>query len=128
MNKSFVIKNNKIIASFLGGEVREVWIIQGKSEFAWFGEIAEKWRKEKLRISVGTAIFEEQLLFHESWEWLMPVIQKCLEVDITDFKLPYFGIFRRNNIKEHLCKIDKYNTWVDVIYFINWYNTAKNKL
>lgn len=67
---------NKMIAAFLDGEVREVWKIQGRSEEAWFGEVAEKWRKEKLRINVGNAILEGQLEFHSSWEWLMPVLEK----------------------------------------------------
>ena len=71
-----VLSDNFRIAEFLGGEVKSTHSIQDVHTYMWYGEIAHQWRREKLKINVGEALLEGHLLFHKSWDWLMPVIDK----------------------------------------------------
>ena len=77
------LSDNFDIAEFLGGEVKPAYIIQGKPEYMWYGEIAHEWRREKLGIKIGECLLESHLEFHKSWDWLMPVIDKIESMGYT---------------------------------------------
>jgi hypothetical protein len=84
---------------------------------------------EKIEVREGKAIlfgymFEpHELRYHESWDWLMPVIQKCLigeaeqSEDISNLAI--------KNIYEGICNQDISMAYQSVVEFINQYN--KNK-
>tara|TARA_R100000278_G_scaffold120796_1_gene103580 strand:+ start:410 stop:700 length:291 start_codon:yes stop_codon:yes gene_type:complete len=61
--------------------------------------------------------------YHESWDWLMPVIQKCLigeaehSEDVSNIAI--------KNIYEGICNQDISLAYESVVEFINKYN--KNK-
>lgn len=67
--------NNMSIAEFmefheimLDGESKyEVEYIQNMNPDIWF-PLAQKF------------VFDEELLFHKSWDWLLPVVAKCTEL------------------------------------------------
>ena len=59
------MKENKLIADFMG--------VQYKSDEDYFKELAEM-REDGIFYEQG--YMESQLNYHESWDWLMPVVQK----------------------------------------------------
>lgn len=60
------MKENKLIADFMG--------VQYKSDEDYFKELAEM-REDGIFYEQG--YMESQLNYHESWDWLMPVVSKC---------------------------------------------------
>lgn len=131
--KEEIIENNWLIATFLDGEVREIWKIGGRSEYAWFGETAEKWRKEKLGIGVGTALLEGHLCFHKSWDWLMPVIQKMCSlgniVKFQGFKNIYEIMIDSIEPDTNVIKAESNDplllAYESVVKFVKFYNSAQ---
>ena len=57
-------KNNKLIADFMGWEQDTN---QGEGEKLYFQPHDTKWQQMR----------PSEMLFNTSWDWLMPVIQKC---------------------------------------------------
>lgn len=71
-------KNNESIAVFLGGEVREAWRVSDfPSRMIWEGEMAKRYRQDLMGLRTGDVILTEELEFHSSWDWLMPVWKKA---------------------------------------------------
>jgi len=66
---------------------------------------------------------EDCIKYHKSWDWLMPVIQKCLigeaehSEDVSNLAI--------KNIYEGICNQDISLAYESVVEFINQYN--KNK-
>jgi hypothetical protein len=70
-----LIRNNEMIAAYLDGVVREGWKVQGKVQNIWEGNVAAVYREAFMK-RPGRVILTDQLEFHSSWDWLIPVIQK----------------------------------------------------
>jgi len=64
------VKENKLIADFMG--------VQYKSDEDYFKELAEM-REDGIFYEQG--YMESQLNYHESWDWLIPVVQKIEQVN-----------------------------------------------
>ena len=67
----------------------------------------------------------DEMRFHTSWDWLMPVVGKIKNVD-AKFRCKHIGAFVswEHRFKESLyIGID--NTYRDVVEFIKWYNENK---
>lgn len=61
----------------------------------------------------------EEMLFHQSWDWLMYAIEKCRESQI-------FGSQRLiTNIDNRLLKLDILGVYANVVEFIEFYNSNK---
>ena len=60
------MKDNKLIAEFMGFHRTEKGYIVGG-------------------LGNGTFGFAEELMFHTSWDWLMPVVAKCTELNDDEF-------------------------------------------
>ena len=58
------MKDNKLIAEFMGLEF-------SKGEYY------------RPLYNSGDWIPENELRYHESWDWLMPVVQKCYETEVV---------------------------------------------
>ena len=78
------MENNKLIAEFMGSNLNGL----------------ESWQ------------YEDELKYHTSWDWLMPVVQKCFEVakheddfSVIIWSLPYMD-----------------TTYDEVVEFIKQYN------
>lgn len=63
MNKD-ILKNNQLIAIFMGAEKTD---IKGLQKPIWYPIMGESFQENKLS-------------YHESWDWLMPVIDKLKSV------------------------------------------------
>ena len=65
------MKENKLIAEFLG------WELQDNPTERWYGS----YREQNGILHKNTD--KEPLLFHTSWDWLMPVVEKIKRTDLS---------------------------------------------
>ena len=102
------MKNNKLIAEFMGVKPT---ILGNEITYEMYGAI------DCIEDGVDEQHFflEEQLLFHTSWDWLMPVVQKCFEV--AENEDDFF------DISGNLPYIDE--TYKSVVEFIKTYNDER---
>jgi len=102
------MKDNKLIAEFM------CWELQNNPTDRWLGS----YREPNGILHKNTN--KEPLLFHTSWDWLMPVAEKCLTTDEPTDGQHYF-------INDALltCNIDV--VYDRVIEFIKEHNQT-NKL
>ncbi len=70
------MKNNKLIAEFMGIEFN-------KGTFYNMGYDV---------FSDGNLYCNHELKYNESWDWLMPVVQKCLDVSNDDNMEDFYSI------------------------------------
>jgi hypothetical protein len=113
------MKNNKLIAEFMGYKLMSC--NRGK---AWdIGKSIPS--KDHLFAIQGVLHTGNELKFHTSWDWLMPVIEKCLvreaeqneEVSNTTIK----------NIYEGICNQNISFAYKSVLQFINQLNKGEIK-
>ena len=107
------MKDNKLIAEFMGLELEET--LEGLFVYA---------RKEQSPIKLNdirTEFYEvHELQYHTSWDWLMPVVEKCLigeaehSEDVSNLAI--------KNIYEGICNQDISLAYESVVKFINQYN------
>ncbi len=95
------MESNKLIADFMGVNIITLDDIRtNKNPY----------------ISSADGYLEDDLEYHTSWDWLIPVIHKCFDVaedgDMED-------------IMHHLQVADRKPTYQAVIEFINQYNKTK---
>ena len=86
---------NKLIAEFMGVKSYEA---SGYTNFVY---------------SEDNHRTEVDLAYHDSWDWLMPVIEKCFD-NSEDGDMQY--------IMHYLMVVDFDNTYKEVIQFINQLN------
>lgn len=125
MEKNFVLSGNKLIAEFMKWNIviddAQIWGVKVPSEYLINDNM--DWYTS------------EELEFHKSWNWLMPVVKKIESLDKIE------GCKYLVTICSDVCRIDTVNdeiTWKRgstkilavyqaVIKFIEWYN-KENKL
>jgi hypothetical protein len=61
--------------------------------------------------------------YHESWDWLMPVIKK-IQVVLKDLIVP-FGNEDYDTITDSLLRIEIEECFESVVEFIKWFNQQK---
>lgn len=67
-------------------------------------------------------IYNIKLEYHNSWDWLMPVVQKCLKINeenLDEWEKYY------ENIDDSFYQINITQTYKEVLNFIKWYNKQK---
>lgn len=71
-------------------------------------------------VNCGNCFYENELLYNVSWGWIIPVIHKCEEMEISD----------SNNllgdITHALLDFDIEKTFEAVVKFVEFYNQQKN--
>jgi len=92
------LENNKLIAEFMKWDVKIPSTIPSNLHLS------------NLELDNGE-IFEP--LFHSSWDWLMPVVQKCYKIDNEE------GF---DNLVDAVSTLDIDTTYNEVIEFIKLYN------
>ncbi len=92
------LENNKLIAEFMGYNAYEY---RGHTMFI-FDEDNHR--------------TELDLHYHTSWDWLMPVVQKCYKIENEE------GF---DNLVDAVSTLDMYNTYEAVVEFVKQQN--KNK-
>ena len=91
-------ENNRLIAEFMKWDVKRPSTIPSNLHLS------------NLELDNGE-IFEP--LFHSSWDWLMPVVQKCYKIDNEE------GF---DNLVDAVSTLDIDTTYNEVIEFIKLYN------
>ena len=105
------MEDNKLIAEFMGAEKTHIQS----------GKIGDIYCPVP---SKNGSEYADKLQYHKSWDWLMPVIEKCLvgeaeqseEISNTTIK----------NIYEGICNQDISFAYKSVVEFIKNYNNGKN--
>lgn len=127
-----IIEGNKLIAEFMGWE---------KSPYP---NTPDKLYRDDDKNEKQLSIHVSQLLYHSSWDWLMPVVDKIEQVSINhytgftvDIRRKHCCIYchqkgRMDGIiyqtewnKERETKI--LTVWEACVQFIQWYNENKIK-
>lgn len=124
MTKEEITENNKLIAEFIGLSSEGNCYV---SENIMFDPILNEYNEGY--------IGKERMLFHNSWDWLMPVVEKIESLDFvvtTKLNSCFIKEFEHeiNNKAiwrgKHHSKTSKIEaTYKAVIDFINWYNKQK---
>ncbi len=102
-------------------------IIEGNKLIAMFDGLEKSDMKdmEKYYFTVYGYLTIEDLEYHSSWDWLMPVVKKCSKILNNDKEgsliAPFFSI------NKALLEIEIDKLWKSVIEFIKWYNLEKLK-
>jgi len=91
-------ENNRLIAEFMKWDVKRPSTIPSNLHLS------------NLELDNGE-LFEP--LFHSSWDWLMPVVQKCYKIDNEE------GF---DNLVDAVSTLDIDTTYNEVIEFIKLYN------
>ena len=96
-------ENNRMIAEFMGMQLTNI---------GWFDN------EDALKLPNTNDNTFDNLLFHTSWDWLMPVVSKCKMLSTNDneyWEAIYYS----------LEEIDIHKTYQAVCQFIEWYNENK---
>lgn len=102
------LEENKLIADFMG------WKEQTDPTEKNFGSF----RTDEGILHKNTNT--EPLLFHSSWDWLMPVIDSIYNMGFDEQENNKIG-----NITHALVDINIEDTYKSVLEFIKWYNKRK---
>ena len=107
MEKETIKENNKLIAEFMGGHVvDEIFICNESTES----------HNERCLHHYNIS----QAKYHSSWDWLMPVVEKCYSMDeYFKYKEETERQFYPSGI-ELSTKIE--SVWLACVEFIKWYN------
>ena len=108
------IESNKLIAEFMGWE-----------------NICLKTKSRKLMVSPIHGHFDDNfpnnLIFHSSWDWLIPVIEKIeslgYDCSITSHSTGIIGVKYARKARGNTSRLER--TYSAVIEFIKWYNENK---
>lgn len=110
-----IVKNNKIIAKYMGGKFSGETKFRMAPQDIWLPKFGVcRWDS----IDLGRG---KTLQYHKSWDWLIPVIDKITSDDSYKmFKDHTSSIVDDGEIYINTRFIE--NTYKDVVDFINWYN------
>ena len=100
-------ENNKLIAEFM---VRDKEV-----DFHTTEEIKEGFREEATWYALDGWVKDDELQYHKSWDWLMPVVDKMNTTELWDeYDISYLATY--------LVSVDINATYNAVVEFINQYN------
>jgi len=139
MTQEEIFEGNKLIAEFMGWRYCEkdlIWIstVSGEKENA---SVFSGWIKKDINYIKGVPIivvnrnkgvidFNRKLLYHSSWDWLMPVVEKILEkigvksIDECDAKDWYVT----TGVSRLTLGYSITFVFIRVIRYIEWYNNS----
>ena len=99
MSNVSVVENNRLLAEFIEMQ---------STNIGWFDS------ESVLRLVYTSDNTFDELLFHSSWDWLMPVLKKCYTVG--DDTGQWDALF------EALSTIEINEVYEAVVNFVQWYN------
>lgn len=132
MTKQEILENNQLIAEFMEFNPCKVYNYKGKQYDYYLPNGFELIKEVETTIeSNWCEILEEQdncfiedLKFHKSWDWLIPVIQKLLTLKLKEIVPSDLDISYVRN-KHYLSVnnlLDINVLFKNVVEFIEWYN------
>lgn len=117
-----MVENNKLIAEFIG------WTEYRGLNRKWNGSF-----DTNNLFHVNKTVEQHEIIFHSSWDWLMPVVEKIENLyEVGDFVInssnvcisgesksgKFFGV--HYSYSPNTSKIDA--VWLACVEFIKWYN------
>lgn len=104
------MEDNKLIAEFMGDDYEGI-VFSAKDDLYNIGHRNDEYINAKYK------------LYHNSWDWLMPPVHKCLRhldssLDNYEFDISFQNAFMSFSIEE---------MYKEVVYFINWYNIQNHE-
>ena len=118
METKEIIKSNVLIAQFMGALYNKHSKMYGLGN-ARFADIGEKknvvWAEKHFRA--------EDLNYNSSYDWIMPVVAKCLEGEAE--QEPEISNTLIQSIYDALCNIDINELFLAVVEYIKWFNEPK---
>jgi len=154
MNEKEIQKGNKLIAEFLGYSIQnkqfqtQIWNSSNESYWGWEEDdiVCDENNNEVCDENNEPYFGLEDLPFNQSWDWMMPVVEK-----IESIKDEYHGRFGVH-IVSNTCTIQATNfrpdkripdpphyfdtvtldskldsTWYAVVRFVKWFNVKENE-
>lgn len=111
--KTNIIEGNKLIAEFMTGETHNTFYLPEIGQyFNSYGQI-----------EYTETFSPNELKYHSSWDWLMPVVGKCYSMDeYFKYKEETERQFYPSGI-ELSTKIE--SVWLACVEFIKWHNQNK---
>jgi hypothetical protein len=103
------IEGNKLIADFIGLKWHEN------------GTISNYLSVLNMRMGMDTV---DDLKFHTSFDWLMPVVEKIKMQD--EWRWDYPNRSEYYDLQRALSSIDLLSLWQATVNFIKWYNQTQN--
>ena len=100
-------ENNKLIAEFMG--------FTYEKNIGWYDN--EMLMSQDVYDNQDGNCFDE-LKFHSSWDWLMPVVEKCFQTGDDTHEW--------DNIMDTLFTCDREIVYAQVVEFIKQYNNQSN--
>lgn len=117
-----IAEGNKLIAEFMGIEIVE-------SPWPKYKEISGQ---RLWTLDPHNNYFKIPIIYHSSWDWLLPVVKKIIDLKMEAFKdydllTGKYISGRLAPILNELQNIDINNTWYCVVQFIKWFNNTQTK-
>jgi hypothetical protein len=120
------IENNKLIAEFMGCKL----IGTEKDNIYYIPQHSERRLLYKGLVNESIDFKPSQMKYHESWEWLIPVVEKIESLNVVCFEKnlqeegDYQCLFTKGNdiFICHYADTSKEATHRVVVEFIKWYN------
>lgn len=112
MTNEEIIEGNRLIAEFMG------WTTHPKHGENYVIN-KSKYRKVPYWSDCSYKAMREILDYYNSWDWLMPVVEKIKQLEIVDFT-------KKKPIMNALIDIDINVLYNSVVEFIKWYNKQLN--
>lgn len=117
LNQDLVNQNNKLIADFIKTPIKQVDFHDGKG-------LIDCYFIQKSKRHGGLSPFQfNELLYHESWDWLIPVVNLVFKSFIGDVRSGSFRL--EHKIKEAFIKCDIDEVWHWIVEYIKWFNRTE---
>ena len=130
MNKEEIVKHNRAIAEFMGGEfsMREVVVTKGQNVISecdgvdTYDDVYEQREVVTLTDPEIWVNFRVDVLpYHKEWNWLIPVLNKIYEsAEYCTYKDLHARQFWDGGIEINTKFIEE--TWMQVAQYLDWYN------
>ena len=125
MNQQEITEGNRLIAEFMGFKPDE------SDRFFLTKQFERFYEYDTGHFRAQTTFYGPELIFHTSWDWLMPVVEKIQGIDpeMNGYEFILYKndtvlcIFDGTGIYHSKTTSDKITgTWEVVVKFIEWYN------
>ena len=127
-------EGNKLIAEFMGQtETDNDLVFNSNINGTTSNSVFSGWVKKEQEYTRGVPLFvvknnrtqidymRKNLKYHSSWDWLMPVVEKCLTISVESEEYEIHYAFIHNA----LWSINIKSVFDEVVEFIKWYNDQK---
>lgn len=119
MTKEEILEGNKLIAEFLGYVYVPYTVGHSGGNPGWVLKNYKLIDRKTPKLFLGRTT--KDLLYHTSWDWLMPVVEKIEKT--TAFVNIKGCLVNISTIVEVSAPTKLEAVWLAVVEFIEWYNT-----